>query len=231
MAAEQTSSLDRRVCDRARLARDRSFDGVFFTGVRTTRIYCGPVCPVRPAKSANVSFFPTAAAAKRAGFRPCLGCRPESAPGSPAWAGTATTVARGQRLIEAGFLDHRLVDALAAALGIGPRHLLRLFLRHAGATPSEVAATLRVQRAKRLLDETSLRLSEIAFAAGFGSIRRFNDAFRSIYGRAPSAFRRGTSRQRLQRKKPRTRSGARSAEIAEISSEPRLASHSRRTYS
>jgi AraC-like DNA-binding protein len=88
-----------------------------------------------------------------------------------------------------GFLDHRSVDALAAALGIGPRHLLRLLLRHAGATPSEVAATLRVQRAKRLLDETSLRLSEIAFAAGFGSIRRFNTAFRSTYGRAPSSFR------------------------------------------
>jgi AraC family transcriptional regulator of adaptative response/methylated-DNA-[protein]-cysteine methyltransferase len=188
---ERAWRLDRVACDRARLARDRSFDGRFFTGVRTTRIYCRPVCPVRPAKSANVSLFPTAAAAERAGFRPCLRCRPESAPGSPAWAGTATTVARGLHLIEAGFLDHRSVDALAAALGIGPRHLLRLFLRHAGATPSEVAATLRVQRAKRLLDETSLRLSEIVFAAGFGSIRRFNTAFRSTYGRAPSSFRSG----------------------------------------
>jgi AraC family transcriptional regulator, regulatory protein of adaptative response / methylated-DNA-[protein]-cysteine methyltransferase len=205
-AHEQTWRLDGAACDRARLARDRRFDGVFFTGVRTTRIYCRPVCPVRPAKSVNVSFFPTAAAAERAGFRPCLRCRPEAAPGSPAWAGTATTVARGQRLIEAGFLDHRSVDALAAALGIGPRHLLRLFLRHARATPSEVAATLRVQRAKRLLDETSLRLSEIAFAAGFGSIRRFNDAFRSIYGRAPSTFRRGTRSRRFDaKKKPRTR--------------------------
>jgi AraC family transcriptional regulator, regulatory protein of adaptative response / methylated-DNA-[protein]-cysteine methyltransferase len=191
VSRERISRLDRAACDRARLARDRSFDGLFFTGVRTTGIYCRPVCPVRPAKSANVSFFASAAAAERAGFRPCLRCRPEAAPGSPAWAGTATTVARGLRLIDAGFVDHRSVDALAAALGIGPRHLLRLFLRHAGATPSEIAATRRVQRAKRLLDETGLRLSEIAFAAGFGSIRRFNDAFRATYGRAPSSFRRG----------------------------------------
>jgi AraC family transcriptional regulator, regulatory protein of adaptative response / methylated-DNA-[protein]-cysteine methyltransferase len=187
---EQTSILDRAACDRARLARDRRFDGRFFTGVRTTLVYCRPVCPVRPAKSANVFFFPTAAAAERAGFRPCLRCRPETAPGSPAWVGTASTVARGLRLIEAGFLDHRSVDALAAALGIGPRHLLRLFLRHAGATPSEVAATCRIQRAKRLLDDTTLRLSDIAFASGFGSIRRFNAAFRGVYGRPPSSFRR-----------------------------------------
>jgi hypothetical protein len=97
--------LDPEVCDRARLARDRAFDGLFFTGVRTTRIYCRPVCPVRPAHSANVRFFGSAAAAERAGFRPCLRCRPETAPGSPAWSGTATTVARGIRLIDEGFLN------------------------------------------------------------------------------------------------------------------------------
>jgi len=121
-------------------------------------------------------------------FAPACAAARRPAPGSPAWAGTASTVARGLRLIEAGFLDHRSVDALAAALGIGPRHLLRLFLRHAGATPSEVAATCRIQRAKRLLDDTTLRLSDIAFASGFGSIRRFNAAFRGVYGRPPSAF-------------------------------------------
>src|ERR1700674_1439529 len=159
--------LDWDVCDRARLARDRTFDGAFFTGVRTTRVYCRPVCPVRPARSENVVFFGSAAAAERAGFRPCLRCRPETAPGSPAWSGTATTVARGLRLIEDGFLDRSSVDELAAKLGIGPRHLLRLFLRHAGATPSEVAATRRVQSAKRLLHETTITLSQIAFAAGF----------------------------------------------------------------
>jgi AraC family transcriptional regulator, regulatory protein of adaptative response / methylated-DNA-[protein]-cysteine methyltransferase len=190
MLVEMPEGLDRRVCDRARLARDPAYDGLFFTGVRTTRIYCRPVCQVRAAKSENVVFFPTAAAAERAGFRPCLRCRPETAPGSPAWIGTATTVARGMRLIQAGFLDRASVDELAEKLGIGPRHLLRLFLRHVGATPSEVAATHRVQIAKCLIDDAAMPLSEIAFAAGFGSVRRFNDAFRATYGRPPSSFRR-----------------------------------------
>jgi AraC family transcriptional regulator, regulatory protein of adaptative response / methylated-DNA-[protein]-cysteine methyltransferase len=182
--------LDWGVCDRARLARDRAFDGLFFTGVRTTRIYCRPVCPVRPARSANVIFFGSAAAAERAGFRPCLRCRPETAPGSPAWNGTATTVARAMRLIEEGFLNEASVAELADRLGIGTRHLFRLFLRHTGATPTQVAATRRVQKAKRLLNETEMPMSEIAFtAAGFGSVRRFNDAFRATYGRSPSSFR------------------------------------------
>jgi AraC family transcriptional regulator, regulatory protein of adaptative response / methylated-DNA-[protein]-cysteine methyltransferase len=189
MSNEVAPDLDWAICDRARLARDPAFDGVFFTGVRTTRIYCRPVCPVRPARSENVVFFPSAAAAERAGFRPCLRCRPETAPGSPAWSGTATTVARGMRLIEEGFLDEGSVAELAYRLGIGSRHLLRLFLRHAGATPTEIAATRRVQTAKRLIDETSMPLCEIAFAAGFGSVRRFNDAFRATYGRRPSSLR------------------------------------------
>ena len=184
--------LDWETCDRARLARDPAFDGAFFTGVLTTRIYCRPVFPVRPAKSENVRFFATAAAAERAGFRPCLRCRPETAPGSPAWNGTASTVARGMRLIEEGFLDDAAVADLADRLGIGPRHLLRLFLHHAGATPSQVAATRRVHAAKRLIDDTVMPLSDIAFAAGFRSIRRFNDAFRATYGRPPSSFRRAT---------------------------------------
>src|SRR6202048_3458380 len=157
--------FDWDVCDRARLARDRAFDGAFFTGVRTTRIYCRPVCPVRPARSANVVFFGSAAAAERAGFRPCFRCRPETARGSPAWSGTATTVARGMRLIEEGILDEGSVTELADRLGVGSRHLLRLFLRHTGAPPSEIAAT--VQAAKRLIDQTTMGLSDIAFAAGF----------------------------------------------------------------
>jgi AraC family transcriptional regulator, regulatory protein of adaptative response / methylated-DNA-[protein]-cysteine methyltransferase len=181
--------LDRAACDRARLARDPAFDGMFFTGVRTTRIYCRPICPVRPARSENVVFFPSAAAAERAGFRPCLRCRPETAPGSPAWSGTRSTVGRAIRLIDGGFLDRASVTDLADRLGIGPRHLLRLFLRHAGATPSEVAATRRIQAAKRLIDRTAMPFAEIAFAAGFGSVRRFNDAFRATYGRPPSSFR------------------------------------------
>src|SRR6202030_353475 len=182
--------LDWDICDRARLARDRTFDGVFFTGVRTTRIYCRPICPVRPARSENVVFFPSAAAAERAGFRPCLRCRPETAPGSPAWSGTRSTVGRAMRLINEGFLDRASVSDLAERLGIGPRHLLRLFLRHTGATPSEVAATRRIQAAKRLIDDTAMPVAEIAFAAGFGSVRRFNDAFRATYGPPPSSFRR-----------------------------------------
>ncbi len=184
--------LDFAACDRARLARDAAYDGLFFVGVRTTRIYCRPICPARPALSKNVTFYPSAAAAERAGFRPCLRCRPETAPGSPAWQGTRTTVARGMRLIEQGFLDKHSVAALAETLGIGPRHLGRLFLRHAGATPGEIAATRRVQRAKRLIDGGARPLAEIAFLAGFGSVRRFNDAFRATYGRPPSSFRRRT---------------------------------------
>ena len=177
-------------CDRARIARDRSFDGLFFTCVRTTKIYCRPVCPVAHAHSKNVFFVPSAAAAERAGFRPCLRCRPESAPGSPAWQGTATTVERALRLIDDGFLDTRSVDELATCLGIGPRHLSRLFKKHVGAIPREVAGTRRVQAAKRLITDTSMPLGEVAFAAGFQSIRRFNDAFLKTYKRAPSSFRR-----------------------------------------
>jgi AraC family transcriptional regulator, regulatory protein of adaptative response / methylated-DNA-[protein]-cysteine methyltransferase len=193
---ESGGVLDGRACDRARLARDARFDGRFFTGVLTTRIYCRPTCPVKPAKSANVVFFPTAAAAERAGFRPCLRCRPEAAPGTPAWRGAAATVSRALRLIEAGFLDDgRRVDDLADTLGMTARHLRRLFLRHAGASPTAVAATRRVQRAKTLLDETALPMSAVAFAAGFTSIRRFNAAFRAVYRRPPSIVRRRRARR------------------------------------
>jgi AraC family transcriptional regulator, regulatory protein of adaptative response / methylated-DNA-[protein]-cysteine methyltransferase len=187
-------ALDPRTCDRARLTRDRRFDGRFFTGVLTTRIYCRPTCSVRPAKSCNVVFFPTAAAAERAGFRPCLRCRPETAPGTAAWYGAAATVTRALRLIERGSLDDgKTVADLADSLGMTTRHLRRLFLRHAGASPTAVATTRRVQRAKRLVDETMMPMSEIAFAAGFGSIRRFNAAFRAVYRRPPTAVR-GTRR-------------------------------------
>lgn len=180
--------IDARTCDRARLARDPCFDGRFFTGVLTTRIYCRPTCPVKPARSANVVFFPTAAAAERAGFRPCLRCRPETAPGTPAWRGAAATVTRALRLIERGFLDDgRTVESLAEALGMTTRHLRRLFARHAGASPIAVATTLRVQRAKRLVDEGGRSMAEIALAAGFRSVRRFNAAFRAVYRRPPSA--------------------------------------------
>lgn len=183
---------DWHLCDAARIRRDTAYDGMFYTCVKTTKIYCRPICPVAHALSRNVFFLPSAAAAERAGFRPCLRCRPESAPGSPAWRGTATTVERGLRLIEEGCLDQSSVDEMATRLGIGARHLSRLFLKHVGASPLQVAATRRVQKAKKLVSDTAMPISEIAFVAGFRSIRRFNDAFVTTYGRAPSSFRRGS---------------------------------------
>ena len=190
MICDDTDALDAEICERARMARDVRFDGLFFTGVRTTKIYCRPVCPVHPAKAVNVAFFRSAAAAELAGFRPCLRCRPETAPGSPAWRGTQTTVSRALRLIDEGLLDYAGLAELCDRLGIGPRHLSRLFARHVGASPLQVAATRRVQRAKRLLDETLLPIGQIAHDAGFGSVRRFNDAFKRVYKRPPSAIRR-----------------------------------------
>lgn len=186
-----TGSLDVAVCEHARVSRDRRYDGLFFSGVRTTAIYCRPVCPVRPAKPRNVTFYPSAAAAELGGFRPCLRCRPETAPFSPAWNGSQTTVERAVRLIRDGALDDASVEALAERLGIGPRHLSRLFQKHLGASPAQVARTTRVQRAKRLLDETDLPMTEIALRSGFGSLRRFNTVFAEVYKRPPTAIRRG----------------------------------------
>src|SRR5919109_242349 len=180
--------LNAEMCDRARMARDRRFDGQFFTGVKTTGVYCRPICPVKPARSANVCFFPSAAAAERAGFRPCLRCRPETAPGTPMWHGSGATVSRGLTLINAGFLDEHSVEDLAAVLGMGARHLTRLFMSHLGAPPGSLARTRRVQLAKKLLDETDLAMTEIAFVAGFSSIRRFNTLFKDTYGYPPSSF-------------------------------------------
>ena len=181
--------LDTDLCERARLSRDARFDGRFFIGVVTTRIYCRPVCPVQPPKAANVRFYPSAAAAGRAGFRPCLRCRPEAAPGTPAWNGTPGTVRRALRLIDDGGLDHGDADGLARRLGVGSRHLRRLFERHVGASPQRVASTRRLHRAKRLIDATDLPFAAVAQAAGFGSVRRFNDALRGTYGRTPGELR------------------------------------------
>jgi AraC family transcriptional regulator of adaptative response/methylated-DNA-[protein]-cysteine methyltransferase len=185
--------LDFTECDRARLARDPTYDGRFFTGVRTTGVYCRPVCPVRPALTKNVCYFPSAAAAEAAGFRPCLRCRPETAPFCPAWKGTRATVDRAMRLIiEEGVLDEEdgSVEALAERLGLGARQLARLFARHLNATPMQVAKTARVQRAKRLLDLTDLPITEVALHAGFRSLRRFNAVFAEVYRRPPTEVRR-----------------------------------------
>jgi AraC family transcriptional regulator of adaptative response / DNA-3-methyladenine glycosylase II len=182
--------LDSVECEHARVTRNRAYDGRFFTGVRTTGIYCRPVCPVRPARGRNVEFFPSAAAAEAAGYRPCLRCRPEAAPFSPAWKGSRTTVDRAMRLIHQGILDKENVEALAARLGVGARHLSRLFQKHLGASPIQVAQTTRVQRAKLLIDGTELPMTHVALRAGFGSLRRFNAVFADVYKRRPSALRR-----------------------------------------
>lgn len=189
-----TGKLDVAVCERARVNRDRRYDGLFFSGVRTTGVYCRPVCPVRPAKAKNVTFYPSAAAAEQDGFRPCIRCRPETAPFSPAWKGSQTTVERAVRLINSRALDDASVEVLAERLGIGPRHLSRLFRKHLGASPAQVARTGRVQRAKRLLDETGLPMTEIALRSGFRSLRRFNTVFAEVYKRPPTEIRRARTR-------------------------------------
>ena len=168
--------------------RDPALDGVVFVAVRTTGIYCRPVCRVRTPFARNVCFYPSAAAAERAGYRPCFRCRPETAPFCPAWKGTRTTVERALALIEAGALDTDGVDALATRLGIGARHLSRLFAEHLDASPAQVAQSLRIQRAKRLLDGSGLSMTAIAERAGFKSPRRMTAAFVSLYGMPPSAL-------------------------------------------
>ena len=186
---EAVSGLTRDVLDRARRSRDARFDGRFFIAVKTTRIYCRPICPSRFSNDSNVRYYATAAEAAAAGFRPCLRCRPEAAPGSPAWTGTSAVVQRALRLIQDGALNRRPVDDLANRLGIGVRHLSRLFAQHVGVSPATVAQTHRLHFAKRLLDETDLSITSIALASGFGSIRRFNDAFRATYRRSPRELR------------------------------------------
>ena len=187
--------LDFDTCNAARLRRDPAFDGKFFTAVKTTGIYCRPVCPVKQPLTRNVDYYPTAAAAERAGFRPWLRCRPETAPFCPAWNGTRTTVGRALELIEGGLLDQAGVDDLAARLGIGARQLSRLFRRHVGASPVRTAMTVRLHRANRLLDDADLPISEIARRAGFKSLRRFHAAFLELYGAPPSELRRRRSRR------------------------------------
>lgn len=182
-------TLDQEACYRAVLTRDPRFDGRFFTCVKSTGIYCRPVCPARTPKRENMRFVISAAAAEEAGFRACLRCRPETAPDMGAWRGTSNTVSRALNLIEAGALDEGDVDALAARLGVGERHLRRLFRQHLGAAPVSVAQTRRVLLAKALIHQTDLPMAEVAMASGFGSVRRFNETFQALYGRPPSALR------------------------------------------
>jgi AraC family transcriptional regulator of adaptative response / DNA-3-methyladenine glycosylase II len=182
--------LDPHLCRQALLARDARFDGRFFIGVTSTGIYCRPVCPARPPKAEHCRYYATAAAAQAAGFRPCLRCRPETSPGQGAWRGASNTVARAMALIDAGALDEASVDDLAMRVGVGERQLRRLFLRHLGASPVSVAQTRRVLIAKQLIHETRLSMTDIALAAGFGSVRRFNEAMARLFDRPPMALRR-----------------------------------------
>jgi len=190
----KTMDLDPTRCYQAVLSRDARFDGRFFGGVVTTGVYCRPICPVRPPKPENVRWFACAAAAEAAGFRPCRRCRPETSPGTPAWIGTSAVVSRALRLIAEGALDDENVEGVAGRLGMGARQLRRLFDQHLGASPLEVARARRVHFARRLLDESDLPVTAIAFSSGFGSIRQFNHAMRATFGRPPSVLRRQTRR-------------------------------------
>jgi AraC family transcriptional regulator of adaptative response / DNA-3-methyladenine glycosylase II len=175
-------------CYQAVLARDHRFDGKFFVGVKTTGIYCRPICPARP-KRENVEFFKTAHAAEQAGYRPCLRCRPESAPGTPAWNGRHATVERALKLIAQGALEHQSEDEFADRLGMTARHVRRLFERELGQTPKQLHDNGRLNFARKLIVETPLPMTDIAFGAGFRSLRRFNDAVQRRFHRPPSALR------------------------------------------
>ncbi len=188
--ADNGAMLDDATYYDATRRRDPAADGLFFIGVHTTGIYCRPICPARTPLRRNISFFASAAAAQEAGLRPCLRCRPESAPDSPAWLGSMATINRALRLIDDGALVDGDIEALADRLGVTARHLRRLFDRHLGVSPIAVEQTRRVHLAKKLIHETQLPLTEIAFAAGYGSIRRFNESFATRFGQPPSALRR-----------------------------------------
>lgn len=182
--------MDDDACYRAIETRDRRFDGHLFVAVRTTGIYCRPFCPAPTPKRKNVRFFATAAAAQAAGFRPCLRCRPETAPELALWRGGSNTVSRALGLIEQGALDASNVEALATRLGLGERQLRRLFRRYLGASPISIAQTRRILLAKQLIQDTRLPMTEVALAAGFGSVRRFNETFLELYKRPPKELRR-----------------------------------------
>lgn len=187
----------REECYRALESRDARFDGIIFVGVSSTGIYCRPICPARTPKIEHCSFYSSAAAAQEAGFRPCLRCRPEIAPQLNAWRGTSNTVSRALTLIAEGALDghDNSVEKLATRLGVGERQLRRLFLQHIGASPISVAQTRRVLFAKQLIHDTTMSMTDIAVAAGFGSLRRFNETFLNLFHRAPSALRKRSARK------------------------------------
>ena len=181
--------IDPEICWQAIYSRDRRFDGRVFAGVVTTGVYCRPICPVPLTKPANVRWYPSAASAEAAGFRPCRRCRPHTSPGTPAWLGTSAVVSRALKLISDGALDVGGVDALAERVGLGSRHLRRLFLQHLGASAVKIASTRRVHFARNLLDQTDLAIAKIASYSGFKSVRQFNHAMRTTFEMSPTGLR------------------------------------------
>ncbi|WP_327720437.1 AlkA N-terminal domain-containing protein [Streptomyces sp. NBC_00490] len=180
---------DTERCVRAVQSKDARFDGWFFTAVLTTRIYCRPSCPVVPPKAENMTFFPSAAACQQAGFRACKRCRPDTSPGSPEWNQRADLVARAMRLIADGIVDREGVPGLASRLGYSTRQIERQLLAELGAGPLALARAQRAQTARLLIETTPLPMAEIAFAAGFSSIRTFNDTVREVFALSPSELR------------------------------------------
>ncbi len=183
-------ALDIDACRKARLARDARFDGLFFVGVKTTGIYCRPICPATSPKETNVRYFTSAVEAANAGLRPCLRCRPDSAPQSPAWNGNATTFLRAKRLIDEGALQDHSLEQLCDRLGVSTRYLRQLFQSHLGASPKQYALYQQCLFAKQLRHQSSKRVHDIALASGFNSIRRFNDCFKKLIGLTPTNIRR-----------------------------------------
>ncbi|MER6431288.1 MULTISPECIES: DNA-3-methyladenine glycosylase 2 [unclassified Streptomyces] len=181
--------FDREHCVRAVQSKDARFDGWFFTAVLTTRIYCRPSCPVVPPKPENMTFYPSAAACQQAGFRACKRCRPDTSPGSPEWNLRADLVARAMRLIADGVVDREGVPGLATRLGYSTRQVERQLLAELGAGPLALARAQRAQTARLLIETTPLPMAEIAFAAGFSSIRTFNDTVREVFALSPSELR------------------------------------------
>lgn len=188
--SETRALPDPHTCEQARLSRDPRFDGLFFTAVATTGIYCRPVCPAPAPRPGNVRYFANAAAAEAAGYRPCLRCRPELSPEDGSWRRGDAVVARALKLIDQGLLAEAPLSALAARVHVGERQLRRLFVERLGAPPIGVHGTRRLLFAKQLLTETALPVTGVAMAAGFGSLRRFNNSFRAAYGMAPRDLRR-----------------------------------------
>jgi len=185
--------LSTEICQKARLSRDPRFDGKFFTAVKTTGIYCRPICPATTPKEENVTYFPSAIEAANAGYRPCLRCRPDSAPDSPAWKGVNTTLDRAIRLIDDGILQDHSLHRLAEKLGISDRYLRQLFKKYLGISPKQYALYQQCLFAKKLLHQTKLPITQIALASGFNSVRRFNDCFQSLLSLTPSQIRRSAA--------------------------------------